>query len=413
MIAINILVLNSGSSSLKYQLIDMNDEKILAKGICEKIGSSESEVHQITLLGEKIDKIVIPGISNHTKAFKYIEEMLMDSKKGIIKDISEIKAVGHRVVHGGEYFKEPAIINDDVIREIKNLIPLAPLHNAAHLSGINACKELLGNSIPQIAVFDTSFYCHLPKKAYTFPIPYKYYEKYHIRKYGFHGTSHKFVIKKYCDITQNNLENLKIISCHLGNGSSITAVKNSQAVETSMGLSPLGGIMMGTRSGSLDPSVILRMAELDSLSLDGVNKILNKQSGLLGVSGIGSDDREILKAENNGNELAKLSHEMMVYQIVQYIGAYTAVLQGLDVLIFTGGIGENQWVHRENICKNLSFMGIEIDDELNKEMVSGKGGRISKKESKIDVFVIPTNEELSIARDTLELLKSNNLIVQR
>ena len=410
MIAINILVLNSGSSSLKYQLIDMNDEKILAKGICEKIGASESEVHQITHLGEKIDKIVIPGISNHTKAFKYIEEMLMDSKKGIIKDISEVNAVGHTVVHGGEYFKSPAIITDEVIKEIKNLIPLAPLHNAAHLSGIKACKELLGDNIPQIAVFDTSFYCNLPKKAYIFPIPYKYYENYHIRKYGFHGTSHKFVIKKYCDITRKNSDDLKIISCHLGNGSSITAVKNSKAVETSMGLSPLGGIMMGTRSGSLDPSVILRIAELDSLSLDEVNKILNKQSGLLGVSGVGSDDREILKAENNGNELAKLSHEMMVYQIVQYIGAYTAVLQGLDVLIFTGGIGENQWVHRENICKNLSFMGIEIDDELNKEMVSGKGVRISKNNSKIDVFVIPTNEELSIARDTLELLKSNNLI---
>lgn len=400
----NILVLNSGSSSLKYQLIDMQSETVLAKGICERIGLGESKIKQTTKTGKKFEKDV-SNIKNHKEAFSWIEDMLTDEQFGVIKDIGEINAVGHRVVHGGEYFSKPAIIDDEVEKIIEKLIPLAPLHNAAHLEGIRACRELLSDSIPQVAVFDTSFYSDIPKEAYIFPIPYEYYEKYNIRKYGFHGTSHKFVSKRYCELAKKDFNNIKIISCHLGNGSSITAINNGVAVETSMGLTPLGGIMMGTRSGDIDPSVILSIAEREQMNASQINSILNKKSGLLGVSGLCSDDRVITEAEAQGNERAKLAHKMMVYQITQFIGAYITVLKGLDALIFTGGIGENQWMHRESVCDNLDFMGIKIDTNKNKLMVGGEEGRISLKDSSVDVFVIPTDEELSIARDTLSLLE--------
>lgn len=399
----NILVLNSGSSSLKYQLIDMKNDKVLARGICEEIGSKESPVRQITWDNNQINK-TISNVSDHKEAFKHIENMLLDKDSGVIKDISEINAVGHRVVHGGEYFESPALIDDEVISKIESLIPLAPLHNQAHLAGILACREMLGKKILQVAVFDTSFYFHIPEKAYMFAIPYEYYEKYHIRKYGFHGTSHKYVSQRCCKISGRDFNGVKIISCHLGNGSSITAINNGKAVETSMGLTPLGGIMMGTRSGSLDPSVVLHIGEKESLSAKEMSDILNKRSGLLGVSGISNDDRAVLKAEKEGNKRAILAHEMLVYQITQFVGAYTAVMQGLDVLIFTGGIGENQWMHREGVCNNLAFMGVKIDKEVNKNTVLGKEGKISTVDSKIDVFVIPTNEELSIAHDTLNLV---------
>lgn len=400
----NILVLNSGSSSLKCQLIDMNSETVLAKGICERIGLGESKIKQTTKTGKKFEKDV-SNIKNHKEAFSWIEGMLTDDQFGVIKDIGEINAVGHRVVHGGEYFSKPAIIDDEVEKIIEKLIPLAPLHNAAHLEGIRACRELLSDSIPQVAVFDTSFYSDIPKEAYIFPIPYEYYEKYNIRKYGFHGTSHKFVSKRYCELAKKDFNNIKIISCHLGNGSSITAINNGVAVETSMGLTPLGGIMMGTRSGDIDPSVILSIAEREQMNASQINSILNKKSGLLGVSGLCSDDRVITEAEAQGNERAKLAHKMMVYQITQFIGAYITVLKGLDALIFTGGIGENQWMHRESVCNNLDFMGIKIDSNKNKFMIGGKEGRISLSDSSVDVFVIPTDEELSIARDTLSLLE--------
>lgn len=400
----NILVLNSGSSSLKYQLIDMNSETVLAKGICERIGLGESKIKQTTKTGKKFEKDV-SNIKNHKEAFSWIENMLIDEQFGVIKDIDEINAVGHRVVHGGEHFSNPAIIDDEVEKIIEKLIPLAPLHNAAHLEGIRACRELLSDSIPQVAVFDTSFYSDIPKEAYIFPIPYEYYEKYNIRKYGFHGTSHKFVSKRYCELAKKDFNNIKIISCHLGNGSSITAINNGVAVETSMGLTPLGGIMMGTRSGDIDPSVILSIAEREQMNASQINSILNKKSGLLGVSGLCSDDRVITEAEAQGNERAKLAHKMMVYQITQFIGAYITVLKGLDALIFTGGIGENQWMHRESVCNNLDFMGVKIDTDKNKLMVGGEEGRISLKDSSVDVFVIPTDEELSIARDTLSLLE--------
>lgn len=399
----NILVLNSGSSSLKYQLIDMSTEKVLAKGICEKIGSDENIVKQVNFNGKRLEKTVT-GINNHVKAFEWIEKMLMSNEYGPIDNIEEIAAVGHRVVHGGEYFKAPAFIDNDVIDKIRELIPLAPLHNGAHLSGILACREMLGNHIPQVAVFDTSFYYSLPEKAYMFPIPYEYYEKYHLRKYGFHGTSHKYVSNKMCDIFKKDINKLKIISCHMGNGSSITAIDKGKAIETSMGLTPLGGIIMGTRSGSIDPSVILHLFDRESLTSSELNNILNKKSGMLGISGVSSDDREICEAEKKGNHRAKLSHEMMVYQLMQYIGAYNAILKGCDCIIFTGGIGENQWMHREKICEELRFMGVEIDKEINRETIEGKANKISKDSSKIEIFVIPTNEELAIARETLSLI---------
>ena len=402
-----ILVLNSGSSSLKYQLIDMESEEMLAKGRCEKIGCKENLFWQITKNGKEIHKTIF-NITDHKKAFEYIENMLMSEKYGIIKSIEEINAVGHRVVHGGEYFKTPALINKEVIEKIKEFIPLAPLHNPAHLLGILACVELLGNNIPQVAVFDTSFYYSLPEKSYMFPIPYEYYEKYHIRKYGFHGTSHKYVCKRMCKVFNKNFEKCKIISCHLGNGSSITAVNNGVAIETSMGLTPLGGIMMGTRSGSIDPSVILQICKNESLGFDEINSILNKKSGVLGISGISSDDREVYEAGLSGNKRALLAHEMLVYQLTQYIGAYNTILQGADAIIFTGGIGENQWMHREKVCENLEFMGVKINKEINKKIINHNEGCITLKNSKIDVFVVPTNEELAIARETLNLLKTLN-----
>lgn len=402
----NILVLNSGSSSLKYRLINMNGKKLIAKGICEKIGEPESIIKQ-QVAGRDIACKKIADIKNHTKAFENIVAMLLNKEFGAISDIKEIAAVGHRVVHGGKYFKKPALISSEVIEEIKSLIPLAPLHNPAHLAGILGCRALFGESIPQVAVFDTSFYCDLPDKAYMYPIPYEYYKKYNIRKYGFHGTSHRYVSQRYGAISGKNIKNLKIISCHLGNGSSITAIKNGKAVDTSMGLTPLGGIMMGTRSGTLDPSVILHIAEKESFNTHDINNMLNKRSGLFGVSGIGSDERELIKAERNGNERAALAHRMMVYQIMQYIGSYTAVMKGLDAVIFTGGIGENVWIHRKRICDELEFMGIKIDDSLNQNITEGKEGKVSTPESAVDVFVIPTNEELEIARETEELVSES------
>ena len=399
----NILVLNSGGSSLKYKLIEMSEKKVLAKGICEKIGEPESVIRQTTYLKDKYFEIIHKKI-DHKEAFKYIENALTDSKHGIIKSFDEVSAVGHRVVHGGEYFKEPAIIDDDVINKIDMLSELAPLHNPAHLSGILACRELLDKKIPQVAVFDTSFYSDIPEKAYIFPVPYKYYKKYHVRKYGFHGTSHRYVSNRVYSLSKTDKNNSKIISCHLGNGSSITAIKNGKVVDTSMGLTPLGGIIMGTRSGSIDPSVVLHIAEKEKMGVNEMNKMLNKESGLLGISGISGDDREIMKAENNGDKLASLAHKIMVYQISQYIGAYNVALQGFDTLIFTGGIGENQPAHRKNICKNLEFLGVLIDDDLNENAVSGEEIKISKNDSKIDVWVIPTNEEMEIAKETADLL---------
>lgn len=383
----------------------MKDEKILCKGKFAEIGQNDTEFHHKTFENKKIYED-FHDVKNHDDAFNHLKEILTSKESGVIKSMDEIAAIGHRVVHGGEYFTGPVIINDEVIKKIESLIPLAPLHNKASISGIKSCTKMFGNKIPQVAVFDTSYYSNIPDYAFVYPIPYEYYEKWGIRKYGFHGTSHEFVSNAAAKILNENINDLKIISCHLGNGSSITAIKNGKAIDTSMGLTPLGGIMMGTRSGSMDPSVIIKMAEEKSLSLEEIGNILNKESGLKGVSGVGSDDRDILRAENNGNKRAKLAHEMMIYKITKYIGGYIAILGGCDAIIFTGGIGEHQWMHREKICKHFKFMGLELDDEKNKNAKLGKEEIISKNDSKIKVFVIPTNEELAIARLTLELINN-------
>ena len=381
----------------------MKDEKILCKGKFAEIGQNDTEFHHKTFENKKIYED-FHDVKNHDDAFNHLKEILTSKESGVIKSMDEIAAIGHRVVHGGEYFTGPVIINDEVIKKIESLIPLAPLHNKASISGIKSCTKMFGDKIPQVAVFDTSYYSNIPDYAFVYPIPYEYYEKCGIRKYGFHGTSHEFVSNAAAKILNKDIKDLKIISCHLGNGSSITAIKNGKAIDTSMGLTPLGGIMMGTRSGSMDPSVIIKMAEEKSLSLEEIGNILNKESGLKGISGVGSDDRDILRAENNGNKRAKLAHEMMIYKITKYIGGYIAILGGCDAIIFTGGIGEHQWMHREKICKHFKFMGLELDDEKNKNAKLGKEEIISKDDSKIKVFVIPTNEELAIARLTLELI---------
>ena len=383
----------------------MNSEKILCKGKFAEIGQNDTEFHHKTFENKKIYED-FHDVKNHDDAFNHLKEILTSKEIGVIKSMDEIAAIGHRVVHGGEYFTGPVIIDGEVIKKIESLIPLAPLHNKASISGIKSCTKMFGNKIPQVAVFDTSYYSNIPDYAFVYPIPYEYYEKCGIRKYGFHGTSHEFVSNAVAKILNKDIKDLKIISCHLGNGSSITAIKNGKAIDTSMGLTPLGGIMMGTRSGSMDPSVIIKMAEEKSLSLEEIGNILNKESGLKGVSGVGSDDRDILRAENNGNKRAKLAHEMMIYKITKYIGGYIAILGGCDAIIFTGGIGEHQWMHREKICKHFEFMGLELDDEKNKNAKLGKEEIISKNDSKIKVFVIPTNEELAIARLTLDLINN-------
>lgn len=382
----------------------MSDSKVLCKGKVEKIGENSSKFSYKTIYDVSINKD-IDAIDSHDDAFKSVISVITDKNIGIIKNLSEIDGIGHRVVHGGEYFKKPAIISETVIDKIESLIPLAPLHNKSNLSGIKACINIFGEKVPQVAVFDTSYYSDIPDYAYMYPVPYEYYKKYNIRKYGFHGTSHQYVSNRCAELMNKNISDLKIISCHLGNGSSITAIKGGKALDTSMGLTPLGGIMMGTRSGSLDPSVILQIAERESLSIEEINELLHKKSGLKAISGIDtSDDRDILKAENNGNKRAALAHKMMIYQIVQYIGSYIAILGGCDALIFTGGIGENQWIHRENICNYFSFMGLEIDKLKNQNMILGKEGKISTNNSKVDVLVIPTNEELAIAKLTMQLI---------
>ena len=400
-----ILVINSGSSSLKYQVIDMKDEKPLVKGICDKIGFGDCIIKHEKYDGNR-KVIYSKDIKDHKDALIYAQKLMLDPDLGVLKSLNEIHAIGHRIVHGGAVFKESAIVTDEVIKTIKDLIVLAPLHNQAHLNGILACKETFGEKIPQIVAFDTAFHSTIPPKAYMYAIPYKYYKKHNIRKYGFHGISHKYVSHRCAELMNQKISKLKIISCHLGNGASITAIKNGIVVDTSMGLSPLGGIMMGTRCGSLDPSVVTFLAEKENLDYKQINSILNKESGLLGVSGISNDDRVIMEAAQKNEKKALLAHDMFEYQIIKYIGAYITVMHGCDAIVFTAGIGENQWYHRKVICDNLSFMGVKIDTKLNKKMVLGKEGKISSKDSLIDVFVIPTNEELVIARDTKECLES-------
>jgi len=400
---LKILVINCGSSSLKYQLFDMDNETVIAKGNCEKIGSDDSFIGG-SVNGEKFEtKVFMP---NHTEAFLQVKKALTEGDFKVIDDLSEISAIGHRVVQGGALFKESTLVNDEVIAGIKELCDLAPLHNPAHIQGINACLDVFGKDVPQVTVFDNAFHSTMPPEAYIFPIPYEYYEKYAIRRYGFHGTSHRFVSARCAEVMGKNIEDLKIVTCHLGNGSSITAVKGGKCIDTSMGLTPLDGFIMGTRCGAVDPSVITYLQQKEGWTPAETDTILNKKSGVLGISGVGSDDRDVSAAEADGNERAHLARSIQKYQVRKLIGSYVAAMDGVDAIVFTGGIGENTIDLRADVCKNLSYLGVELDEAANEVMRRGKEGEISTANSKVKVYVLPTNEELVIARDTKAIVEA-------
>ncbi|WP_133015713.1 acetate/propionate family kinase [Clostridium cuniculi] len=394
------LVINCGSSSLKYQLIDMSTEECMVQGLVERIGIEGSVLTQKV---EGKDKYVInTEIKNHKDAIKLVLEALIDPVHGVIKSMDEISAVGHRVVHGGEKYSDSVLINDEVLQSIKDCIVLAPLHNPPNIIGIEACKELMPNT-PMVAVFDTAFHQTMPKHSYICPLPYDLYEKYGIRKYGFHGTSHKYVSNKVAEVMGKDLKDLKIVTCHLGNGCSLAAVKNGKSVDTSMGFTPLAGVMMGTRSGSIDPSVISFLIEQHGYTIEEVDELLNKKSGVLGISGVSSDFRDVLAAGEAGNERAKLALEIFYYKVRTQIAAYAGAMGGIDVIVFTAGIGENSSITRKEILKGLEFFGLELNEENNE--IRGKIQEISTEDSRVKVYVVPTNEELMIARDTAKLVK--------
>lgn len=397
-----ILVVNAGSSSLKYQLIDMEGEKVIAKGLCERIGIDGKISHK-TADGKVYEaEIAMP---NHTEAFNCVKFALTESDAKAIDSLDEIGAIGHRVVQGGAMFSESVVIDESVIKGIEDLSDLAPLHNPPHVQGIRACIACFGEQVPEVAVFDTAFHSTMPETSYLFALPYEYYEKYKIRRYGFHGTSHRYVSKRYFELTGENEQGSKIITCHLGNGSSITAVKDGKCYDTSMGLTPLDGFIMGTRTGTLDPSVVTYIMEKENLDAKQLSDLLNKKSGMLGVSGVSSDNRDVESAAKDGNYRAQLAITMQRYQITKFVGQYTAALGGADAIIFTGGIGENGAELRKYVADHLAFMGVKINDDLNAKMIRGNEGLISTPDSKVKVYVIPTNEELMIARDTKEIVE--------
>lgn len=397
----NILVINCGSSSLKYQLMSMENEKVLAKGLVERIGIEGSNLTQKVEGREKY--IITRPMKNHTEAVKLVLDSLIDKEHGVISSMSEISAVGHRVVHGGENYSKSALINDDVMKTLDECVKLAPLHNPANIIGINACKELMPD-VPMVAVFDTAFHQTMPDYAYMYALPYELYNKYGIRKYGFHGTSHRYVSQVAADMIGKDISELKIITCHIGNGGSLAAVKNGKCVDTSMGFTPLEGIAMGTRSGNIDPAVVTFLLKEVGLSVDEVNTLLNKKSGVYGVSGVSSDFRDIKHAAfKEGNKRAELAVNLFNYRIKQYIGSYAAAMGGVDCIVFTAGVGENSAITREGICEGLEFLGAELDKKKN-NVSDGIAAEISVPSSKVKIFVIPTDEELMIARDTKELV---------
>ena len=393
-----ILVINCGSSSLKYQLLDMNTETVLAKGTYERIGEGNSFLtHKVN--GEKY--VLEHPVENHDEALSFMIEQLLHSEYGVIKSLDEIDGIGHRVVHGGEKFSESVLIDDEVVKAIEDCIDLAPIHNPAGLIGIAASKKAFPGK-PNVAVFDTAFHQTIPKERYIYPIGYKYYEDYKIRKYGFHGTSHSFVSKRVAEITNRPLEELKTVVCHLGQGASLCAVKGGKSVDTSMGLTPLGGIAMCARSGDLDPSIVTYIMKKENLSPDEMEKILNKESGVLGISGISPDIRDVEQAESNGDERAHLALDAYKYIIAQYIAKYAVSMGGIDVIAFTAGVGENQKNIRKGIIDYLGFMGVELDEKKNDTKSDER--EISTENSKIKVYIVPTNEELVIARDTQRII---------
>jgi acetate kinase len=384
----------------------MDGETVMAKGNCERIGLEEGIFTHKTLDGRQ--KKANVKMQNHKEAFMQVRNALTDSEFGVIESFDEISAVGHRIVQGGALFSKSMLIDEKVKKGIEELIPLAPLHNKPHLEGICACEEVFKKETPQVAVFDTSFHMTMPPKAYMFAVPYKYYEDYNIRRYGAHGTSHRFVSNRCAELMGKDIkDNTKIVTCHIGNGSSITAIKNGDVQDTSMGLTPLDGIMMGTRSGRLDPSVVVSIAKIENNPAPNeISDILNKQSGLLGISGISSDDRDVSDAAAQGNERAILAHDMLRYQMLGFVGQYITILGGCDAIVFTAGLGENNPDHRRVVCEGLAYLGVKIDNKINDSLIRGKEGKISTPDSTIQVFVIPTNEELVIARDTKDIVES-------
>ena len=396
----NVLVINCGSSSLKYQLINSESEEVLAKGLCERIGINGSAITHQPEGKEKVTTEV--EMQNHTQAVQYVIEKLTDKEVGVIASLDEIDAVGHRVVHGGEKFASSVVITDEIIKAIEECNDLAPLHNPANLIGINSCKEIMPN-VPMVAVFDTAFHQTMPKKAFLYGLPYEYYDKYKVRRYGFHGTSHDFVSNRAGEILGKKREDLKIVVCHLGNGASVTAVENGKSIDTSMGLTPLEGLIMGTRSGDIDPAIVTFLAEKENISAKEVIDICNKKAGVLGLSnGVSSDFRDLVAAKDEGNQFAKDALDTYAYKVAKYIGAYAMAMKGIDVVVFTAGIGENNCPLREQICEYLATFDTKIDKEKN--AIRGEEIIISTEDSKVKVIVIPTNEELAIARETVALV---------
>ena len=395
----NVLVINCGSSSLKYQLIDSESEKVLAKGLCERIGIDGRLTYQKAGLDKEITEAPMP---THKEAIKMVLDALTNDKTGAIKSLDEVGAVGHRMVHGGEKFTCSAVIDDEMIKAVESCNDLAPLHNPANLIGVNACKELMPN-VPMVGVFDTAFHQTMPKKAYLYGLPYEYYEKYGVRRYGFHGTSHSFVSKETAKFLGLDLENSKIIVAHLGNGASISAVKNGKCVDTSMGLTPLAGLVMGTRCGDIDPAIMEYIAKKEDLDIAGVMNVLNKKSGVQGISGVSSDFRDLEDGMAAGNERCADAIEVFCYNVAKFIGAYAAAMHGVDAIAFTAGIGENGPIDSEKVLEYLRYLGAELDPEANQKR--GDNNVISTPDSKVKVCVVPTNEELAICRDTVALVK--------
>ncbi|MGX2982668.1 acetate kinase [Helicobacter sp. 23-1045] len=394
-----VLVINCGSSSLKYRLIDMENSEVLADGMCDRI-YLEGSVLKYKVRGQKIERQM--PMPDHKSAIKYVFDILADKECGVVESLDEIEAIGHRIVHGGEFFFNSVLVTDDVIAKIEACSDLAPLHNPAHLMGLRGCRELMPNT-PMVCVFDTSFHQSMPPRAYLYALPYEWYEKYKVRKYGFHGTSHKFVSKRTAEFLGLDINNSKIITCHLGNGSSLCAVQNGKSVDTSMGLSPLEGIAMGTRSGDLDPAVLQYIAKKENLNIDEILNVLNKKSGVLGISKLSSDFRDLLAAEGSGNELAALARRVFAYRVAKYIGSYMAAMNGVDAIAFCAGVGENAVYIRGLIVEHLGFLGVQLDIGVNVATI-GKEALISTADSKVKVCVIPTNEELVIAQDTYEIV---------
>ena len=394
----NVLVINCGSSSLKFQLINSDTEAVLAKGICERIGIDGRLTYQPEGGAKTTTDKPMP---THTEAIQFVIDALTDAEVGVVASLDEIGAVGHRVVHGGEKFTSSTVINEEVLAAIEECNDLAPLHNPANLIGIRACQALMPN-VPMVAVFDTAFHQTMPEKAYMYGLPYEYYETYKVRRYGFHGTSHSFVSKRTAEVLGKAYEDTKTVVCHLGNGSSICAVANGKSVDTSMGLTPLEGLVMGTRSGDVDPGALEYLAKKENLDIAGILNVLNKKSGVQGLSGLSSDFRDLNDGAEKGNKRAQIALDVFCYKVAKYVGSYVAAMNGVDAIVFTAGIGENDWYVRQEVCKYLGYLGIEIDAEANK--TRGAEVELSKPGSKVKVLVVPTNEELAIARETVALV---------